>query len=338
MKSVNELIQSKVLTIATLPMDNGSEIRASRYVVPLIEHDYPAKTPVMWNAAYRAFNLDVQAVMLVGDADIANTILAVLKQDERYIGGGAGVGFKDEVLPHLDELDESARQVGAVNFMLKTPQGNLCGYNTDGLGFAEGLQELFMRDGERIAGKKAVLLGAGGTGNAIAFALAQKGMRLSILNRTVEKAEHLAKKINEFSTKKIAIAGSESDTIREVSDAHAIINVSTKGASGAFEKYSALAPAMLPASPEHIGKNRAEATSIMRALPKRAIVCDIVLGKKPTPLIEEATHWGFRTMDGIPMVINQGVEAFWILHGAELMEKKITKARVREVMKAAATS
>jgi len=60
-------------------------------------------------------------------------------------------------------------------------------------------------------------------------------------------------------------------------------------------------------------------------MPREAIVSDIVLGKGLTPLLQAAKKAGFEILDGIPMVINQGVEAFWLLHGKELQAKNITK-------------
>lgn len=336
MKSIKDLLDVGGCTIAEMPAENPREITAPRYTVALIEHDYPARTAVMWNAAYRAFDFPLQNVMLVGSASDARHTLAALKADQGYLGGGAGVGFKDEVVEHLDELDETAKRVGAVNFILKTHAGNLRGYNTDGLGFAEGLESVFLRDDEMIAGKKVVFLGAGATGNAIAFALANKGVRMTILNRTEAKAKQLAERVNSAYGRKLAAFGGEDDVAREIQTAHAIVNVSTKGAAGEFEQYSALAPARLPANADNIAANHKAASKLFSLVPVRAVVCDIVLGTKPTPFIEEATQRGYRTMDGIPMVVNQGVEAFWILHSEDLKRKGLTKRDVREVMAGAA--
>ena len=76
----------------------------------------------------------------------------------------------------------------------------------------------------------------------------------------------------------------------------------------------------------------------MRTMPQNAIVSDIVLGKELTPLLKSASDAGFEILDGIPMVINQGVEAFWLLHSKELQAKNITKGQIAEVMKQAASS
>lgn len=342
LKETNDLIRTKALSPAIEPKDNPENLDFPSYTVPLIEHDYPAKTPVMWNAAYREFGINAGNIMLVGDPKQCGHMLDVFRRDAKYRGGGAGVGFKDEMLPYLDELDPLAKEIGAVNFVLKTPEGKLKGYNTDGVGYAQSLEAVFKERGEDLVGKKAVILGAGGAGNAVAFALAEKGMRIVILNRTVAKARDLADKINRYfkkmGTDEMVKFGGEELIAAEVRDADAVINVSTKGSAGELEKYSALAPAGLPASKENIKENLKRAEAMLQAMPRDTIISDIILGKKPTPLLQQARGAGFKTLDGIPMVINQGVEAFWLLYGRELQAKNITKEQVAEVMKRAASS
>lgn len=342
LNEADDLIRTKALAYASEPKNNPENLDFPAFTVSLIEHNYPAKTPVMWNAAYREFGIDAGNIMLVGDPKQCGHILDVLRKDAKYKGGGAGVGFKDEVIPYLDELEPLAKEIGAVNFILKTPDGKLRGVNTDGLGYAQGLEEVFRERREELLGKKAVVLGAGGAGNAVAFALAEKGMRIVILNRTVTKASDLADKINRYFKKtgsdEMVRFGGEEITAAEVRDVDAVINVSTKGSVGELEKYSALAPAVLPANKENIRENLERAKAMLRAIPKNAVISDIVLGKEATPLLKAAKADGFETLDGIPMVVNQGVEAFWLLYGKELQAKNITKEQVAEVMKKAAGS
>jgi len=342
LKETNDLIRTKVLSFAREPKKNPESLDFSTYTIPLIEHDYPAKTPVMWNAAYREFGIDAGNIMLVGDPKQCGYMLDVFRKDAKYRGGGAGVGFKDEVIPYLDELEPLAKEIGAVNFIMKTPEGKLKGFNTDGAGYAQSLEEVFKQRHEELRGKKAVILGAGGAGNAVAFALAEKGMRVVILNRTVAKARDLADKINRYfkkiGTEEMVRFGGEELIAAEVRDADAVINVSTKGSAGELEKYSALAPAVLPANKENIRENLKRAEAVLRTIPRKTIVSDIVLGKELTPLLQSAKKAGFEILDGIPMVINQGVEAFWLLYGKELQAKNITKEQVADVMKRAASS
>jgi shikimate dehydrogenase len=334
-----ELIELGTLQYADLPKSNPNQLRFIHYTLPLIAHDYPAKTAVMWNVVYQAFELPVRNVMLVGNPDDAEAVLQVLRRDPKYLGGGAGVGFKEKVIPFLDEVDRLVDMTGSTNFILKDSTGKLVGFNTDGEGYAMGLEQAFLAEGETdLRHKKVILLGAGGTANAIAFALTKRGMKLIIVNRTLEKGKDLAEKLNRsFPGKGTPAKYDAEHALKQlVFNADVIVNASTKGTVGSLEKYSALAPALLPASPENIEKNLVEAAEVLSLIPRYAIVSDVILGKEPTPLIKTAQAAGYTVLDGLPMVINQGVEAFWLLHGQELEAKGVKKEELAAVMKKAA--
>lgn len=340
MKTVASLIEEGMLKFAVEPKGNPDSLDFPSYTIPLIEHDYPAKTPAMWNAVYERLGVSIRNIMLVGNPKFIPQIFDAFRQDQKYLGGGAGVGFKDEAVKYLDELDSLAKAIGAVNLIIKTPVGKLKAFNTDGLGFAQSLEKRFRKRDQGVFGKKVVVLGAGGAGNAVAFALAQLGAKIVILNRTVAKAEDLTTRINDYlnpGSESRARFGGEDLIELEVKGADAIINVSTKGSAGELEQYFALAPAKLPATEENIRENLEKAEAVMRLIPRQAVISDIVLGKDLTPLLQSAKDAGFEVLDGIPMVINQGVEAFWILHGRELTEKNITKGDVKNIMVEAAS-
>lgn len=339
LKSAEDLLRTKVASIARGPKDNPTSLEFPAYTLPLLSDDYPAKTAVMWNAAYRQFGLSHGNIMLVANPAASLDILKVLRRDKKYLGGGAGVGFKDESVPHLDELDPLARAIEAVNIIKKTTEGELVGYNTDGRGYAEGLAEVFAKRGEDLHGKKAVIIGAGGSANAVAFALAERGMHLVIINRTVDRAKVLSERINSFYNKsgdEMVTFGGEDKISEVIKDADVVVNVSVKGAEGDLKRYSALAPAKMPLTEENVHENLAEAERNLQLVPKTAVISDIVLGREATPFLKQAESAGFETLDGIPMVINQGIEAFWLLHEEELPAKGITKEQVARVMKFAA--
>jgi shikimate 5-dehydrogenase len=158
------------------------------------------------------------------------------------------------------------------------------------------------------------------------------------LNRTVNKAEFLAKSvIHHFNKKGLVKFGGEEDVFSAVKGADLIVNVSTKG-GGELEDYCALAPADLPATAKNIKKNLKLSEKVFKVISLTTVISDIVLSKKSTPLLRMAQERGFTTLDGKPMVINQGVEAFWILHGKELENRQITKEELVQVMSKAAYS
>ncbi|MBI2674751.1 MAG: hypothetical protein HYX22_03395 [Candidatus Yanofskybacteria bacterium] len=337
LNEAGDLIRTRTLAYAREPKSNLENLDFPAYTIPLIEHDYPAKTPVMWNAAYQEFGIDAGNIMLVGDPKQCGHILDVLRKDTKYKGGGAGTGFKDEVIPFLDEVEPLAKEIGAVNFIMKTSEGKSKGFNTDGLGYAQSLEEAFKKRNEKLVGKKVVVLGAGGAGNAIAFALAEKGMQVSILNRTKDKAVNLAERINKYFGEQRAYGGGRDEIKGKIFDADVIIAVIDDPKSP-LESYAAFSDITLPPTEENIKKNIDEAASILKELPRGVIISDIMIRKNPTATLREARNAGFEILDGIPMVINQGVEAFWLLYGKELQARNITKEQVAEVMKRAASS
>jgi shikimate dehydrogenase len=338
-QKIEELVSENILQQAQQPADNGHHYYlAPHYTVTLIEDDYPARTPLMWNSVYRNLEMETVQNMFVAKTSDSIKILSAFKNDPKYLGGGFGVGFKDEAIAYLDQVDPIARKIGAVNIVVKE-EGKLVGYNTDGLGYAESLANVFAKHGDHCLHKKVVILGSGGTGSAIAFALAQRQMKVVILNRTVAKAETLAKRINihfNLNDKDAVRYGAEDAIEAEVVDADVIINVSTKGSAGDMQDYMPLAPVVLPVTVENIEKNAVESQRIFNLIPKTAIISDVILRDDDTPFIANAKLLGFITLDGIPMVVNQGVEAMWLVHGKEFEEKGLSKIDIFNIMKRAA--
>lgn len=108
------------------------------------------------------------------------------------LGLNVTVPYKSEVIRSLREIDDLARNIGAVNTLVKTDDGYK-GYNTD----MEGLYRAMTSEGVKIAGEQIVLLGAGGAARAVAYLCAVKGAdQVYMLNRTLSKAESVAEEVN----------------------------------------------------------------------------------------------------------------------------------------------
>ncbi len=108
------------------------------------------------------------------------------------LGLNVTVPYKSEVIPFLKELDPLAAQIGAVNTLVREPEGYK-GYNTD----MHGLYRAMCGDGVGIEGENVLILGAGGVARAVAILAARYGAaRIVILNRTLEKAQKVAEEVN----------------------------------------------------------------------------------------------------------------------------------------------
>lgn len=142
-------------------------------------------SPGMHNALFRRKRIDaIYVAFEVDPADAAGVARSV-----RTLGlGGVNltVPFKERILPDLDALSPEAQVAGAVNVVVREGS-RLVGHNTDGRGYVEALRKEL---GVGPEGRTAVVLGAGGTGRAVAAALAEAGAAaVTVLNRTTSRAE-----------------------------------------------------------------------------------------------------------------------------------------------------
>ena len=216
-----------------------------------------AKSPSLWNAAFRA--LEMKAIYLPFDVDHSRLpeLLQALKKSDQVMGANVTVPYKVKIMEYLDGLDERARQIKAVNTIVRTQDGELIGYNTDGSGFLEsifapqlGQKAPFV---ESLKGIDVLILGAGGSARAVAFYLAEAvgSGQLWISNRTPESARSLAEDIKKVFGNARFIK--EEEAAEHAPKVGLIINCSTKGQGGirktadgkitSLEPYSALAPA-----------------------------------------------------------------------------------------------
>lgn len=261
-------------------------------------------SPAMHNAAFRALGL--------------NCAYVALRVPERFlpdaIGGIRALGMAgfNVTTPHkisivglLDELDESASLVGAVN-TVKNDRGKLIGFNTDGEGALRALKGKI----GLIKKKEVVLLGAGGAAHAIAFSLASAGARLTIANRTVPKARAFASTIEQklgINVEVISLARAK--LTEALKNADALINATSVG--------------MYP---------RADQTLVSASMMHRGlIVNDIVYRPLLTRLLREARRAGGRTIDGLGMLVHQGALAFEIWTGKRAPIKVMDAAAKRQL-------
>jgi shikimate dehydrogenase len=298
-----------------------------------------SKSPALWNAAFRL--LGVHAIYLPFDveANRLKDLALALKDSERVLGINVTVPHKLRIMEYLDEIDPDAGRIQAVNTVIRTENGRLIGYNTDGEGFIEsiskrqpGQNDAFV---ESLSDTEVLLLGAGGAARAVAFHLAPllDGGELLICNRSVEHAQSLATALRKYHYKARAMPESElSNWARRVS---LIINSTTKGQGGmrrakdptatTMKPYSALGPANpIPASnrqtgsqervtqqsEEDIRNNNKSSMKITSSVPTYVRFYDLIYFPEETVFLRHARQTGHPTMNGKSMIINQAVIAF----------------------------
>lgn len=302
-----------------------------------------AKTPPLWNAVYRELGWD--AISLAWD--VVPTALAGFVQAARESPEIAGFSvtnpYKIAIMPLLDEIDELARQIGAVNTVARDAQGRFVGYNTDGQGALDaltrrlpGLDRPFL---ESLAGRRVLMVGAGGAARAVAFYLASRLGRngaMRIVNREASRADDLASAVrNAYG---IGDGGSEGRLADWIGEADVVVNASVKGQTGwrkladgsasLLEPYSALAPASpacvaagraldsdasrdwFLASKADIARNVAAGLDATAAMAPHAACFDLIYAPLETTFLRHARVAGHPTQNGKWMNIAQAADGF----------------------------
>lgn len=219
--------------------------------------------------------------------EIENFAAEITRFKKKAINGfNVTVPYKEAIIPYLDELDESAKVIGAVNTVLVT-DGKWIGYNTDGIGYVRALQETFPQVAD-LTEKQIVILGAGGAAKGIyAACKLQQADRIVIANRTIEKAEAII-----------------TTTKQENSDQA----VSLEDVGPYLEK----ADIIIQTSSVGMKPNEEESIVTLPQLKQTAIVSDIVYQPIETAFLKQAKRQGVSIHHGHTMLLYQAQYAFEI--------------------------
>jgi shikimate dehydrogenase len=246
-------------------------------------------SPALQNAAFTKMGLDYVYVPLrVNRADLRLAVDGIRALQIR--GMNVTLPHKIAIIPLLDEVDTLARRIGAVNTIVNQ-NGVLKGYNTDAAGFLQALQAANIS----VANKNILIMGSGGAARAIAFVLADRGARITLINRTAGPASELAEWIFTLFRHQVkAVEMNAENLATEISANEIIINTTSVG--------------MSPLSGDCLVKEH--------QLTRDMTVIDIVYNPVRTRLLEQADLCGARTMSGLEMLVRQGAAAFELWTGA----------------------
>jgi shikimate dehydrogenase len=249
-------------------------------------------SPAMHNELFRRKRVDAIYVAFDTRPEDASGVGPAIRT-LALAGANLTVPFKERVLPDLDRLSPEAAAAGAVNVVVRE-DGLLVGHNTDGAGYVSALEEEM---GVSPEGRAAVILGAGGTGRAIAAALAGRGARsVTLLNRTVARAEHacaaLAPSFPGCAWRALAL---DAPSFRSAAaDADLVVNCTSGEAAplvGTLD-VSALAPG--------------------------SVWTDVNYWMSDPPRLVACVGRGIRIQRGIGMLIHQGALSFRLFTGVEV--------------------
>jgi shikimate dehydrogenase len=218
-------------------------------------------------------------------------------------GFNCTIPHKVAVVPLLDRLNPAAKIIGAVNCVINR-HGELVGDNTDGKGFLQSLAGI-----HGIRGLRAVILGAGGAARAIAVELGlAHASQITIVNRSRERGEALVRLLGDRTEAASSLVAWEGK-YHIPEDTDVVINATPIGLFPDVE-------ARLPVDTE--------------SLQPRMIVCDLIPNPPQTRFLRDAAMRGCTVLDGLGMLVNQGVIGIRLWSGREpssqVMRQALEKA------------
>jgi shikimate dehydrogenase len=225
-----------------------------------------------------------------------------------FRGCNLTIPHKQLALAVVDRVEPLARRIGAVNTVIVAPDGKLEARNTDAFGFRENLRET-VPDWDPASGP-AVVLGAGGSARAVVASLADAGVaEIRLVNRTISRADALARDLATAATQISVHPWSEASTVQR--DAGLLVNTTSLGMTGE-------PPLDLDLS----------------QLPLSAPVMDIVYVPLETGLLAAARRGGHIVIDGLGMLLHQGRPGFEAWFGAPVrVTRELRAAMVASLVK-----
>lgn len=261
-------------------------------------------TVVMMEAAFQELGLNWRYLTIeVKPENLEDAIRGLKAFGMR--GVNLTIPHKIEVMKYLQEIAEDARLIGAVNTIV-VKNGELYGENTDGKGFLRSLRE---QGGISISGSKVFLLGAGGAARSIAVELALAGVgHIVIANRTETRGENLVRTLND-STKCLAEFLLWDRQLAIPEDTDILVNATS---IGLFPDIDALPDIDY------------------RTIRPGLVVCDVIPNPPHSAFLKKAEAHGAKTIDGLGMLVNQGVIGFRLWTGLEAPRDVMMEALSKE--------
>lgn len=294
------------------------ELSASTKLLAVIgDPIHHSMSPTMHNVAIEQLDIDYVYVAFHVKPNSLDKACEGFRALE-ITGVNVTIPHKINIMKYLDEIDPLARGIGAIN-TIKNENGKLIAKNTDGIGALNSLKDA----GFNPQGRKVIILGCGGAAKAISFTLAQSMEEVVLVNRTYEKAINLKKNLDEFfsdSQNRADLGMDDPPRIKslkwdtrsvntEMEDAELFINTTSVG--------------MSPDS------DTSPLDTLAISLHPDLFVFDCVYNPLKTKLLRKAESEGCKTLEGIDMLVKQGVEAFkwWTGYqpNADLMKKAAIK-------------
>jgi shikimate dehydrogenase len=252
-------------------------------------------------AGFKSLNIDTTYEILETPPDTLVDRIKYLKYNN-YAGFNITIPLKLAITVFLDEIDSSADIVGAVNTVVINQDKTMKGYNTDVIGFRNAIPSDF-----NLVGKVAGVLGTGGAARAAIVALAQSQVKqIKIYTRNIPNSLNLLNFVRK-KFPKVEFNAFQIEWIRDLSDVEILVNTTPIGMLG------------------HSGDMTPVEENELKTLPQGALVYDVIYNPKKTVLLKLAQKHGYKTINGIDMLIHQALaaEQIWTGRTPDFKDMKI---------------
>ncbi|MGD6772935.1 shikimate dehydrogenase [Staphylococcus simulans] len=252
-------------------------------------------SPIMHDANFKALKRDDTYEALNIPPKHFHLIKEIINE-KQLDGFNITIPHKENIIPYLDEIDSHAETIGAIN-TVKIENGRWLGYNTDGIGYVKGLQEVY----PKLENAKILLIGAGGASKGLAAALNEiVTTPLAVANRTMSRFDTWNLSVEQLTL---------SDAEKMLDRFDIVINTTPAG----------------------MNKNKDVVISLDNLAP-HTLVSDIVYIPSKTPILALAEKKGNPIYNGLDMFVNQGAESFKIWTG-QTADTEAMKTAVIEQLK-----
>ena len=270
-----------------------------------VEHSF---SPAMHNAAFSRLGLDYVYVPFCVKPEELSAAAAGIR-GMNLAGVNVTIPHKTAVMKFVDNLAPEAQLIGAVNTIVNR-DGRLTGYNTDAPGFVAALSR---EAGVEPAGKQVTIIGAGGAARAVAIQLALEG---------VEKVTLSSPFPQEIISIKKVITSAAAASVAEAAWDETAISLA-----------AANSDIIINATPLGMHPNKNDMPPLrFDGIPEGVLVCDLIYNPGETKLLKKAKEQGHPVMNGMGMLLYQGVIAFELWTGREAPVEVMRKALVKAIM------
>lgn len=264
-------------------------------------------SPVIHDTLSDALGIDERYLVFQVEEELGAHVRSAFEQG--ILGLNITVPYKQEVMEYLDGVDDAARDIGAVNTLVRTEQGYR-GYNTDMPGLARALES----EGIGLQGEKVIMLGAGGAARAVAYMCMKYGAEITyIVNRTYENAEKIAADMNRCFDRDGVVPVAAADFASIPEDKYLFIQCSSVGLHEGDG---------LPVVSDE-GFYRMAKCGV-----------DLIYNPSETPFLKLMKRMGVQAVNGLKMLLYQGVMAYELWNRIKVPEELcgLVYRRLREAV------